>query len=267
MKVKYFKPDSQLRNLIKWYWIMEMDAGESSAEQQFFPLGAIEIILHLQTPFLRLQHGDWKPEKNTFIEGQQPGVLKVKQAGIMKTVGITLYPWATFFLYKNSPRVFTNSSFHINDIDASINVLYEALLENEKDEDVAGLCDKYFLLSIKDKTVRYRSSDLVMIDLFKKPIESFKVGNLKREWKFSSKFFEKKFSELIGVSAGELMKKRRMNRAIQMMLCGDFISLTDVAYFTGYYDQSHFIKDFRVFFDSKPSGLLKKNHDLLKHFI
>ena len=57
-----------------------------------------------------------------------------------------------------------------------------------------------------------------------------------------------------------------MNYVLKKTLCQEYKSLTDVAYAAGYYDQSHFIKDFRNYFQASPK-ILKKEHPLLKHFI
>ena len=266
MNVQHFSPAIQLRQLIKHYWLMEIDSSKKHHEELLFPVGAIEIIFHLQTPFLRINNDIWIPERKAFIEGQQSGILRVKQKGVMKTIGITFYPWATTFFYNTHPISFTDNSFDINDIDNSIYQLSEKLQNNTDNNMIPMLCNSYFLSFLKNKFHKHNSTDLAIINAFKQPNENFTVSEFEKDWSFSSKFFEKKFKELVGVSAGELIKKRRMNIVLKKTLNQEYKSLTDVAYAAGYYDQSHFIKDFQTFFQTSPK-ILKKEHSLLKHFI
>lgn len=266
MNVKYFSPDIRLRQLIKHYWLMEIDSSETHSEELLFPVGAIEIIFHLQTPFLRLNNDIWTSERKAFIEGLQSGILKVKQKGPMKTIGITFYPWATTFLYKVTSISFTDKNFNINDLDRSIYQLNEKLLNNTDDILIPMLCNNYFLSFVKNKFWTHNSVNLAIINAFRQPNEFFTVSEIKKDWSFSSRLFEKKFKELIGVSACELLKKRRMINVLKNTLHHTYKSLTDVAHAVGYYDQSHFIKDFKNYFPSSPK-ILKNDHTLLKHFI
>ncbi len=266
MNVKHFNPDIRLGQLIKHYWLMEIDSGKKPIEELLFPVGAIEIIFHLQTPFLRLSNDTWTPERKAFIEGQQSGILRVKQKGVMKTIGITFYPWATTVLYNTPPISFTDTNFDIYALDNSIHQLNEKLQNNTDNNLIPVLCDSYFISFLKNKFQNHNSTGLAIITAFKHPNEHFTVSEIKKDWNFSSKLFEKKFKELIGVSAGELLKKRRMNNVLKKTLHYEYKSLTDVAYKAGYYDQSHFIKDFKTYFHASPK-ILKKEHPLLKHFI
>ena len=46
----------------------------------------------------------------------------------------------------------------------------------------------------------------------------------------------------------------RFQNAIQQINCNECIQLTDVAIRLGYYDQSHFVKEFKQFTDMSPKN-------------
>jgi AraC-like DNA-binding protein len=48
----------------------------------------------------------------------------------------------------------------------------------------------------------------------------------------------------------------RFYHAFTIMQTGRFHSLTDIAYMAGYFDQSHFIRDFKKFWDLSPGEVL-----------
>lgn len=89
MKITHFSVDQKLKQYIQGYWLLEGEYSEQTVEQLLFPVGAVELIIHLKSSFLRRDSHQWEQENSTFIEGQQTGLLSVKQKGVIRTVGIT----------------------------------------------------------------------------------------------------------------------------------------------------------------------------------
>ncbi|MEJ7672539.1 MAG: helix-turn-helix domain-containing protein [Chitinophagaceae bacterium] len=89
----------------------------------------------------------------------------------------------------------------------------------------------------------------------------------RKKWPFSTRHFEKKCLNLMGVSAGDIIKKRRMKRALGISLSTEFVSFTDVAHTAGFYDQAHFIKDFKYYFDKSPKAFFKDENPYLRSFL
>ena len=266
VNVYNFLPAPELNNIVKHYWIMRIEDSEEIRDEFFFPVGAVEIIFHFKNPFTRIFNGKTEIEKKAFIEGQQAGIIQVRSTGPMKSVGITLYPWATSLLYNLLPGVFTDKNFCAGEVDDNLMTLYRQLQSNNDDLRIASICNHYFSAVLKNKFVCYTPAEIAIMNIFKKQNDEFTISNLKREWPYSTKLFEKKFKEMTGLSAGELMKKRRIANVLKNIFLHNHRSLTDVAHAAGFYDQSHFIKDFKTFFPASPK-LLNKEQPLLKHFI
>jgi AraC-like DNA-binding protein len=68
----------------------------------------------------------------------------------------------------------------------------------------------------------------------------------------SSRYLQKLFVSYSGLSPGLFSKIARFQRSLQLLTQND-LPLTTIAYTCGYYDQSHFIKDFRSFTGAAPS--------------
>jgi transcriptional regulator GlxA family with amidase domain len=67
---------------------------------------------------------------------------------------------------------------------------------------------------------------------------------------------ERKFKKHIGVSPKQLGKVIRLQTALKMLLNEETESLTHIAYESEYYDQAHFIKDFKEFTGTNPKDFL-----------
>jgi AraC-like DNA-binding protein len=73
----------------------------------------------------------------------------------------------------------------------------------------------------------------------------------------SGRSLQKIFKKYVGMSPVHFRKIVRFNRAANLLLNSSVDSLTDITYLCGYYDQAHFIKDFRTFGGISPSEFLK----------
>jgi AraC-like DNA-binding protein len=71
---------------------------------------------------------------------------------------------------------------------------------------------------------------------------------------YLSREFSKHFDNL---SFGEYIRKQRIERAIELMAIPNY-SLTDIAYYTGFSDQSHFTRIFKKYTGNSPSAYRKK---------
>ena len=77
----------------------------------------------------------------------------------------------------------------------------------------------------------------------------------------SSRRLRKLFSEQTGFSPGYFKKLSRFNSATKQLEKEDFDKLSDVAFDNKYFDQAHFIKDFRHFSGLSPKDFLKQKAD------
>ncbi len=71
------------------------------------------------------------------------------------------------------------------------------------------------------------------------------VDELSKQTNINRRQLERKFSSAIGLSPKQLSKTIRLQATLKMLLNKQFTSLTALAYENDYYDQAHFIKDFK----------------------
>jgi AraC-like DNA-binding protein len=71
------------------------------------------------------------------------------------------------------------------------------------------------------------------------------IDELSKQSRINRRKLERKFSSAIGLSPKQLSKTIRLQATLKMLLSKRFTSLTALAYESEYYDQAHFIKDFK----------------------
>jgi AraC-like DNA-binding protein len=77
---------------------------------------------------------------------------------------------------------------------------------------------------------------------------------------------ERRFTTAIGMSPKQLSRVARLQSAVKMLEQNKFSNLTALAYETGYYDQAHFIKDFKEFTGLSPKSFFSGNLKLAALF-
>lgn len=94
-----------------------------------------------------------------------------------------------------------------------------------------------------------------IISSLKAPIP-LSIDALSKSIGITNRGFQKMFKKHVGMPPSEFRKIVRFNRAAQLILSKPELSLSQIAFECGYFDQSHFIKDFKKFGGIVPSLFL-----------
>jgi AraC-like DNA-binding protein len=86
--------------------------------------------------------------------------------------------------------------------------------------------------------------------------ETKRIDDLSRYIGLSQSALERRFRRTIGVSPKKFASLARLRRAAQLQANG--VDLTTVAHASGYFDQSHFIKEFRRATGRTPSAFFRR---------
>jgi AraC-like DNA-binding protein len=94
----------------------------------------------------------------------------------------------------------------------------------------------------------------------------YSVTDLAKLIGFSERQLERKFKRQVGLSPKRLSRILRFQKFLQIAQNSKSLTLTDAALACGYFDQSHFIKDFTAFSGVSPLNYLSAPHAMSDHF-
>ena len=80
-----------------------------------------------------------------------------------------------------------------------------------------------------------------------------KIDELANKLFISKRQLEREFKSKVGISPKHYFRITRINEVLRCLNANQKMDLTDVAYYCGYYDQAHFINDFKTIAGIKPS--------------
>ena len=147
-------------------------------------------------------------------------------------------------------------------------MIYDALyswakhLQNEKhtQNPVDHLFIEVFNKFIKQKAKQKKTPDWVkeLKEIIQDQIDTnLNLTNISKSLDINPSYLSREFSKYFNnLSFGEYTRKMRIEKAIELMRTGSY-SLTEIAYLTGFSDQSHFTRIFKKHTGQNPSAYRK----------
>lgn len=97
-----------------------------------------------------------------------------------------------------------------------------------------------------DKGMHYATSRIMQLN------GQASLKNLQRELNVTERTFERRFEQHVGISPRLYSGIAQFQAALKQLRAGRFSRLSDIAYESGYADQSHFIRQFKKFTHTTP---------------
>lgn len=137
---------------------------------------------------------------------------------------------------------------------SQMDVITSQLGEAKTDVERINLIEKFLISRINNTA----NDDLVTlaVTFIKQQSGNIKIAELSQRLNISQSQFEKRFRKVVGASPKKFATIVRLNSILNARLKAR--TLTEVGLDAGYFDQAHFIKDFKSFTGETPEQFLKK---------
>lgn len=263
MKIEFISEKSFLKNIIVGYSILEASSiSDFNSSGETIPDGFVELFFSRYDPIgIKMNCQSHSVLANSgFILGQTAKKIAFQPAGKIEMIGIKIHPWATRFFLQDKAILFSEKSSSIDDLgnEALIHLQDQILHSKTRNEAIEYIKD-YTIELIKKK---HHYSELVFnaVNYIYLNYKDFKVKKLSNLLNISNQYLERQFLEHIGISPKQFAKVIRIRSLTEFHKKQPRVSLTDLAYNFGYFDQSHFIKDFQTVTNSSPKAFFNCNH-------
>ena len=253
---KFFKPCKLLQPYVRYYWVFNSC---QMMNTYTFPIGCPQIIFHKRTPL-------FIPELNTTqnrltISGQVNFSSHLKADDDVEMIVVVFYPH-TMNMFLNTPTsIFYNKEVSGYDIeDKHLNELAMQVFDCADNNRCVTLIEKWLLsqLSTKPTDTAYRVNRMnaAIGKLFSAPHTL--VTELSTTCCLSKKQFEREFHLHVGMNPKEYSRIVRFQKALWLMQHQQGkTNQADLAYTSGYADQSHLIREFKHLCGYTPLSLLE----------
>ncbi|MEL6535235.1 MAG: helix-turn-helix transcriptional regulator [Bacteroidota bacterium] len=191
-------------------------------------------------------------QPRSFVIGQLTQPLEIQPTGATGIFSVRFYPDG-FLPFSDFPiDAMKNTAISIEEIFGEAGVhLEENILSAPDTESRIRIMEKFLLdqLSLPQNVDRVIQATVETILTANGQLT---IEGLTQSTSISQRQLERKFAKAIGLSPKRLTDIVRLQAALKKLLNQDFTSLTSLAYEGEYYDQAHFIKDFKKYTGHTP---------------
>lgn len=249
-----FAPSAILKPYVKEYFVVTMD--QSMTNQVFYPSGYIDFALNIS-------YGN----VITNIDGRAVDMPKVEVLGHLTTptrltvsagtlvLIARIYPYASSLFFPNPISEFTNHSIDLHDVMGNeSDDFYDNLMHTSTLNDKVNALDTFLIQKLKKNEKMQRKTTIIrqICDDLSVMGEAFDIKELSGRYGFSERYIQKLFIDIVGLAPRSLFAVQRFNKSLERVLTTRR-DLTSIAYECGYYDQAHFIREFKRFTGITPS--------------
>lgn len=268
MKYNEIRPGSALKQYVKCYYIYESDTNVAF-EDTVFPSGCIEIIFNLGTGKWQTAAGNaYSTTPSIELWGQIIRPLPIRSIGKNTMLGIRFYPHAAACFLNDKVGLFNDQVIDFNDLHGNaVRMLYSKLLETTNWNKRIELIEIFLIhrLSLsQNKFSKLVMVSDVMTELRKTDFFD-NIENVASRYGITSRYLQKLFFQYTGLSPKLYSQIHRFQNSLRLVTQKN-ISLTSIAYDCGYFDQSHFIREFKSFTGFTPSGYSLANSPITVAF-
>ncbi len=249
-----FPPHPDLAPLVKCYWTLEVPAQNEAQKQRIVPDGCIEMAFILGDDIRRYTSDDaFILQPRAMVLGQTMKPFFIQPAGYVHTFAVRFYPFG-FANFTPAPlKNLVNKETPLTELfgEAPGHTLEQKIIRATGTKERIDITERFLL----DKLSEQVTIDQIVrttLDALLSSGGSAPINSLLRESRPGRRQLERKFMKQIGISPKQLGKVIRLQAALKMLLAGKTEKLTTIAYESEYYDQAHFIRDFREFTGTHP---------------
>lgn len=257
MDYRTFQPHPDLSALVKFYWTLEVPFDPNNQKQKIIPDGCIEMTFNFKDKIKRyVSDSDYIIHPNAMVMGQRTKSYFIEPLGDVDSFAICFYPYGFSNFVCTSLENLVDTETPIESLFGEVPAkdLEQKILEAPSTLKRIEIIEKFLLDKLhQNATIENlvkTTVDSLLASNGSSPIHQILKGDLSKR-----RQLERNFKKQIGISPKQLGKVLRLQTALKMLL-NNKESLTNIAYESEYFDQAHFIKDFKEFIGTTPKDFL-----------
>ncbi len=262
MNYQTYIPHIDLGSIVKFYWTLEVPFDPKNQKQKIIPDGFIEMTFNFGDKIKRYtSENDFILHPNAMVMGQRTKSYFILPVGNVDTFAICFYPIGFANFVKTPLEKLMDKETPISELfgQAEANELEQQMIQANNTLERIDIIETFLLKTLNENNT---ISNIVKstVDTLLKTNGTTPINVLLKEHSSKRRQLERHFRKQIGISPKQLGKAIRLQATLNLLLNKKSESLTDIAYESEYFDQNHFIKDFKDLVGVTPKEFLGHEH-------
>ena len=264
LQFRHIEPHFLLKPYIEKMWIFE-SSGKMPVEDMklVVPNGNIKLTVSYQNGIVAAINGKTftSKEHDITLAGviDVPVILDADDDVATETIGIEFSPQGAYRFFHFTLNDIQNQIYSISDVLGTIGKQLVEQMNNTTSTQQKIVVLQQFLL----KQFSLHAEDLIFeycIEKINASKGKITIKELEKKTGYTSRWLNKKFNDKLGISPKNLCSIIRFKQYFQAFINGNEKSFFRNDYYELYYDQSHFIKDFKRFTGLPPARFEKQTN-------
>ncbi len=245
---KYF-PLPHLKPYIKYFIVSE---NELENEYKVFPSLGLVIGFQYKGQLITIKEGTENKLNSAGITGITDSYKIFKNSANIGTILVCFTEIGFTYFASHPANELFNLSISLDDIfdKNSINEVEEKLNFATTDTERIKIVEQFLISQLKD--IQNDKLILEAVKLIYQSKGNIRIKDLNDKFSISQSPFEKCFRKIVGTTPKKFASIVRFNNVLDNLSATK--SLTEICYENNFFDQAHFIKDFRQFTGDTPDN-------------
>jgi AraC-like DNA-binding protein len=263
MRFQRIEPTGLAKKAVECYWTVE-DDDTTPVKQKIIPDGFTEIIFHFGDNYRINLAGVWQRQGKSLLAGQITRHFYLENAGVTDILGIKLKPAAITHLFGVAMKPLTDQVVELNTGIAGIEEFEINLRRSTNDDQRIRLADGFF----SEQCGRYPGDHPVdkAIEMIFAKKGMIPVSDICKELSVGERYIQQLFQKHVGLSPKFFARIVRFSHIFQLIK-ENSPDWAAVVYEAGFYDQSHFIRNFKAFTGEDPTAYIFAERSLANFFM
>ena len=236
-------PAPDLAFFVEQYWIVNWDLRGQEPYRQ-------EILTH---PCVHLVFERGKSRIVGVVTGKFSYLLEDRG----RVLGVKFRPGAFYPFVKSPVSRFTDGSIRLQDaFDVESAALEAAILSPEDEGTMIERAENFLRARLPERDENVEVINRI-VDRIVADRAITKVDDVVSRLDVNKRTLQRIFRQYVGVSPKWVIKRYRLHEAAEQMAAGEVVDWPTLALDLGYFDQAHFIRDFRTLVGRTPAEYAK----------
>lgn len=261
-----YHPPPPLSDYVHIFWYSN-GLQSPHEKERVLPDGSIELVINLREDIIKLYdketHDHFTSYQGSIISGPHSDFVVIDTASQTNTVGIHFKPGGAFPFFPVAIYELWNTHLSLEQLwGDKVKALRERLLEARSPTFMFHILEQ-FLIKMKKDTTNHPIITYALAK-FQTPEYPLRISDITDQINLSPRHFIDIFKKEVGLTPKQFWRVQRFQHILSSIHKVDSIDWMDIALACGYYDQAHFIHDFRSFSGIKPTAY-QSNQDFKNH--